>query len=686
MVEASMRSVVPSPRALSALVVLATAALVPLASESASAESELGQFVIRCPYSHTLHDDPIVAPGLPGVSHSHDFFGNVTVNAGSTMETMLGGETTCRVPSDTAGYWSPTAYLNGLPITPTVMRVYYLGNLTDNVERIPPGLQIIGGNKDAVSPDQNLHVRWSCGETAAVKTPREETPYDCSPWAVEHAFVDGVIAIVDLPTCWNGVGLRPDSVVYPTGGTCPIGFRHRLPRISERVHFGVMNPIGLDGSVALTLSSGPYWTFHSDFWNTWQQDRLDQLVQECLVARVHCGAVDAAGQVDWTRQFGTTRYDLAYAAAADGTGMYVAGFTNYALEGETYHRRYDAFVRRYDADGNVAWTRQFGTHGTDQALALVADDEGVTVAGSTEGRLPGQERNAGGVDAFVARFDPSGEPLWLRQFGTRRDDRVTAVAGGSGATFVAGSTGGALGERRGGPSDAFVARLRPSGDTAWIQQFGTAFADEVAGLASRGGVLYAVGWTRGGLGGDFAGGISDAFAAAVDSEGTPLWQAQLGTAGTDRAAGIVARARGLFVVGSTDGALPEQTSSGAIDAFVAKVGLDGSAVWFRQFGSVSDDEAVAVAADRKGVYVAGSAAGALPDGELLGESDGFVRRYLPNGTQIWTRQLGTTDYDRVYGLAVEPSGLYLVGTTHGVFDGQVFAGDRDVFVLRLGFS
>jgi hypothetical protein len=53
---------------------------------------------------------------------------------------------------------------------------------------------------------------------------------------------------------------------------------------------------------------------------------------------------------------------------------------------------------------------------------------------------------------------------------------------------------------------------------------------------------------------------------------------------------------------------------------------------------------------------------------------------------MWTRQLGTTDYDRVYGLAADPTGLYLVGTTHGAFEGHVNAGDRDVFVVRITFS
>jgi hypothetical protein len=656
--------------------------LLALASPPAEAVGGQGQFVLRCLYSHTLPDDPIVAPGIPGGSHSHDFFGNVSVNAYSTMDSMLAGDTTCRVPSDTAGYWAPTAYLNSLPIQPTVMRIYYLAS--PGVESFPPGLQMVGGNKEAVSGADNPHVRWSCGETRDVKTPRATVPYDCTFWASHH-FVDGIIAIVDFPSCWDGTGLTPASVTYPSGGSCPAGFPHVLPRISERIHYGVMNPTNPDGTVALALSSGPYWTYHADFWNTWQQPRLDQLVSDCLIARVHCGAVDVAGEVDWTTQFGTTRYDLAYATATDGTNVYVAGFTNLALPGQRYHHRYDAFVRKYDADGAELWTRQFGTNGTDQVLGIAADETGVTVAGSTDGRLPGEEA-AGGEDAFAAHFGPSGRQLWARQFGTRANDRATAVALGPDGSFIAGATAGPLGVRRGGPTDAFVARLDDEGDLTWVRQFGSAGTDQADGLAVRGGRVFAVGWTTAALTGPYEGGASDGFVAAFRADGTPLWRRAVGTAGSDRVSAVVARAEGLFVSGSTDGTLLDQTASGGLDGFLAKVDPNGDALWFRQFGSDSDDEAVALAADSKGVYVAGSTLGALPDGELIGEWDGFVRKYLPNGTQLWTRQIGTIDYDRAYGLSVERTGLYLVGTTHGAFEGLVNAGDRDVFVVRVAFS
>jgi hypothetical protein len=132
-------------------------------------------------------DDPIVFPGQPGASHLHDFFGNTGVDAFSTFKSMLAGETTCRVASDTAGYWTPTGYLDGVQIQPKVMRIYYLGPATGTTETIP-GLQMVG-EPDATSPAENprlvvLREDQQCDDAARGHL------YDCSPWA-KYRFVDG---------------------------------------------------------------------------------------------------------------------------------------------------------------------------------------------------------------------------------------------------------------------------------------------------------------------------------------------------------------------------------------------------------------------------------------------------------------------------------------------------------------
>lgn len=642
-----------------------------------------GQFVLRCGYSHSLPDDPIVFPNQPGASHLHDFYGNTGVNAFSTFPTMLAGETTCRVPSDTAGYWAPAGFMNGVRVKPGVMRIYYLAGATGTPGTLPAGLQMIGGNKEAQSPGENPHVSWSCGQTTSVSTPHMDMPYGCGPWA-QYPFVDGIVASIDFPSCWNGIGLRPEDVTYPEGGACPPGFGNAIPKLSERVHYGVMNPLGLDGTLAFQLSSGPAYSMHADFWNTWEQERLDQLVEDCLIAMVHCGSVDATSSIRWVRQFGTQRYDLANAAAPDGRGgSYTAGFTNFSLEGQPYYHRYDAFLTRYDADGDKLWTRQFGTNGTDQALGISVSGTDVFVAGSTDGRFPRQKAN-GGTDAFVARFTGRGRLAWLKQFGTHRDDEAAAISASGDAIVLAGTTRGPLDRQRlDGPSDAFVMRLTPGGLESWTRVLGGDGEDRGLSVALRTGRVFLAGTTEG-LHHTVA--DQDGFVAGFDRRGRPAWSYPLGRSDTDAITSIVPRAGGVYFAGWTSGTFLDEAPVGGLDAVIGKLGVNGRVLWLKQFGSATDDQATALSIAGKGLYVAGSTTGELSDGTPLGESDGFLRKYLPNGTEIWTRQFGTADYDAVYGMASDPRGVVAVGTTHGAFEGQTNAGDRDVFLVKIAFS
>ena len=61
-----------------------------------------------------------------------------------------------------------------------------------------------------------------------------------------------------------------------------------------------------------------------------------------------------AQTIVWTREFGTTRYDIAFDAAADSTGVYVVGETDGNLGDQQQHGGGDAFIRRYSGGGASA--------------------------------------------------------------------------------------------------------------------------------------------------------------------------------------------------------------------------------------------------------------------------------------------------------------------------------------------
>ena len=111
---------------------------------------------------------------------------------------------------------------------------------------------------------------------------------------------------------------------------------------------------------------------------------------KCLVALLSfilCFVSSARAQtLEWIRQFGTSRGDFAYGLSADGLGnVYIAGDTQGSLGGPNAGW-YDAFIAKYDASGNRLWTEQFGTSEYDAFNEVSADGLGnVYVSGQTEG-------------------------------------------------------------------------------------------------------------------------------------------------------------------------------------------------------------------------------------------------------------------------------------------------------------
>ena len=110
-------------------------------------------------------DDPIVMPGMKDMSHSHDFFGNETTDANSTLSSLLSGPTTCSLGDDNAAYWAPTLYKNGEAITPEKAAIYYRTQVDGGVvQPFPAGLEMIAGDSHATGPQPIDIVYYNCHE------------------------------------------------------------------------------------------------------------------------------------------------------------------------------------------------------------------------------------------------------------------------------------------------------------------------------------------------------------------------------------------------------------------------------------------------------------------------------------------------------------------------------------------
>ena len=166
---------------------------------------------------------------------------------------------------------------------------------------------------------------------------------------------------------------------------------------------------------------------------------------------------NSLGDLQWARQFASSRSENAYGIALDDTGnVYTTGETDGLIEPTPFP---DAFVAKVDPDGNRVWTAQFGTfpYQYEQAYAVTVDKNGdVFVVGETStSPLP-----VYGVDGFLAKLNASGELLWTRNITSTLTDVARAVAVDSlGNVYVAGDTDGNVGSVNSGGYDGFLVKF-----------------------------------------------------------------------------------------------------------------------------------------------------------------------------------------------------------------------------------
>jgi hypothetical protein len=248
----------------------------------ASTVAKSGRFWLTCQLSHRAPDDPIAWPGLPGASHSHDFFGNVTTNANSTYAGMLGQQTSCALPGDTASYWVPTLLVGDAPVGIRVANVYYWG-IRGSTTAFPPDLRVIAGATVGVPSGTSVGTRkvgWMCIRDGPVSA----SPPDCG--------TEFLHMIVTFPSCWDGT--RTDSpdhhghLAYPVGGSCPADHPVIVPRLVVHVIYDLRDGTGAELSSDMASGAPPGSTIHADFWNTWKQAKLERLVRTCINTGPNC--------------------------------------------------------------------------------------------------------------------------------------------------------------------------------------------------------------------------------------------------------------------------------------------------------------------------------------------------------------------------------------------------------------
>jgi len=358
-------------------------------------------------------------------------------------------------------------------------------------------------------------------------------------------------------------------------------------------------------------------------------------------------------------------------------------------------------------DPVLTYSTYLGGNGGDVGRGIAVDASGnAYVTGQTASlNFPTtssgvQTTNGGGTDVFVTKLNPSGTSfVYSVYLGGNDNDFGSGIAvDSSGDAYITGytssanfpTTSGAYKTSYVGNTDAFLAKLDPSGTTlvysTYLGGSGIDYGRAVAVDAS--GDAFVTGFTQSGdfptmnpLQGSF-GGVSDAFVTEFNPGGTALlFSTYLGGSGADEGLAIALDGSGNpYVAGYTlSSDFPTQnalqtTLAGPSDAFVAEINPGTSSLVFSTYlGGSGTESAQSIALDATGnIYVAGTTSSSdfpvtsgAAQATVGGMDDAFVVKLSPGGAQkVYATYLGGSGEDQGNAIAVDPSGnAFVTGLT-----------------------
>jgi hypothetical protein len=276
----------------------------------------------------------------------------------------------------------------------------------------------------------------------------------------------------------------------------------------------------------------------------------------------------------------------------------------------------------------LVWGTYFGGSGNDRGHACTLDgDNNLYLAGETNSianiATAGAHQfdyGGGNMDAFLAKFNHSGERVWSTYYGGSDPDiGADCAVDENGMVYLAGrtlsaqniATAGAHQEHYGGAADAFLAKFDQDG----LRQWGTYYGD----FHLEDNVLCAVSKT-----------------GAVFLAGLTYSDENIATPGTHL-----------------------ENIPSAVAAFLIKFDSEGNRQWGTYFGGNSLPEPYACAADQQGnIYLAGTTSdmGVATPGahqeNLGGDTDAFLAKFNPEGNLLWATYYGGESFDNGRSCAV----------------------------------
>jgi hypothetical protein len=447
--------------------------------------------------------------------------------------------------------------------------------------------------------------------------------------------------------------------------------------------------------------------------------------------------------LEWATYYGGTGFDLGTVLTCDALGnVYLTGASwmsaDIATTGSyqsTNAGDFDAFLAKFDNNGNRLWATYYGGASLDYGFGLACDqnnrvyisgitqsDTGVATTGSA------QSIYSAGGDDFLVRFDTAGNRIWATYCGGSGSEYNGLCATDEfGHIYLTGNTAstdsiflsGYQNANGGGANDAFLVQYDTAGHKLWGTFYGGSGDDQGDGVTcDRLGNVYMSGHTNSTSGIASAtgfqttfGGTYDDYLAKFNSTGALQWATYYGGFGNENNGNLrnitCDKNGNVYMAGSTisstgiatPGAFQTQLSGNSVDAFLVKFTGAGARIWGTYYGGTGNENGGAIACDLSdNIFWCGFTTSpdsiATPGSHQTtyagGTDDAFLTKFNSSGQQIFGTYYGGAGLDEGYAVGFDYIGNAFIsgGTTSnmgiatpGAFS-TVFAGGIAVFLAK----
>ena len=329
----------------------------------------------------------------------------------------------------------------------------------------------------------------------------------------------------------------------------------------------------------------------------------------------------------------------------------------------------------------IIWQTSLGGSGFETIHSLEPlSDGGFIAAGETSSRDGDIQEQSGKGDALIIRYNASGTVVWHKVFGGPESDRAWSIYPTSDGGFIfAGETRYRTDETGyKGSLDAWIVKLSSDGTMEWEECLGGTAEEGATAVRQTSDGGYAVTGFSTSWDAPFEGnnGESDAWVAKLGADGSLAWLSCIGDYGDDIAYDLEICSDGSFILAGksvTPLNEPEDASFGLGNFLIAKVDAAGSLLWSNSFGGLNDDCAYDVTILKDNSFLLTGFARSHT-GDVtghFGSADVWVVKVTSEGDYSWGKCFGGMSDDIGYQAREMSNGYFLVAGNTRSKDNQV---------------